>query len=199
MSLEFWSTLATCITAMIIVPTAIAAVVQLRHVSNANRLTVLTSVVDAYTGEKFTEARRFMYQHLDALMQDPAFRRGATDLDHRSEEHSFAFDTIDWVGNFWENLGIQLKRGFIDSDNVMELFAIVAKDHWKKLEPYIAIIRRDGSEGIWENFEYLVVLSTDWLARNPRGSYPKEMRRMPLIDVWLETDTKSTQEARSNQ
>lgn len=40
-----------------------------------------------------------------------------------------------------------------------------------------------------ENFEYLTVLSQDWDAAHPNGSYPSGVRRIDLKDDWLEADT----------
>jgi hypothetical protein len=43
----------------------------------------------------------------------------------------------------------------------------------------ITRIRRRLDPGIWENFEYLAVLSQEFMDRYPT-SYPAGMRRMPI-------------------
>ncbi len=96
------------------------------------------------------------------------------------------------VGNFWEHLGIQAKNRFLDV-SVVEIFCQVAKDDWEKLEPFIALLRRDTGDGTWENFEYFVFLASEWMLRHPSGLYPRGARRLPCKDVWAEADAKLAQ------
>jgi hypothetical protein len=44
------------------------------------------------------------------------------------------------------------------------------------------------SGALWENFEYLAVLSQDWIAEHPKGAYPEGMRRITLKDGWRDAD-----------
>jgi hypothetical protein len=41
---------------------------------------------------------------------------------------------------------------------------------------------------LWENFEYLTVLAQDWMAAHPKGTYPGGVRRITVMDEWLDAD-----------
>ncbi|MBV8366958.1 MAG: hypothetical protein JO194_10745, partial [Candidatus Eremiobacteraeota bacterium] len=56
--------------------------------------------------------------------------------------------------------------------------------------PYTAIARRRLGDALWENFEYLVVLSRAWMASHPHGMYPKDVPRLEIPDAWLDADTR---------
>ncbi|HEY9179565.1 MAG TPA: hypothetical protein VIO32_02535, partial [Candidatus Baltobacteraceae bacterium] len=60
-------------------------------------------------------------------------------------------------------------------------------EQWGELAPYIAIARRRDT-AVSEHFEYLAVLSQDWLSSHPAGTYPRGARRAQLHDVWLQDD-----------
>lgn len=59
---------------------------------------------------------------------------------------------------------------------------------WELCAPITAVLRRKEGIGLWENFEYLTVLSQDWDAAHPKGTYPIGVRRIDLKDEWLEAD-----------
>ena len=60
--------------------------------------------------------------------------------------------------------------------------------NWERLAPVTAIVRRKNGSAIWENFEYLTVLSQDWNASHPRGTYPAGVRRIQLVDDFRGAD-----------
>ena len=43
---------------------------------------------------------------------------------------------------------------------------------------------------IWENFEYLAVLSEDWIRQNT-STYPKGVRRMGVVNPWPVAEARS--------
>jgi hypothetical protein len=51
---------------------------------------------------------------------------------------------------------------------------------WNALAPVVASSRYAIGSALWENFEYLVVLSQDWVAAHPNGTYPRGIRRIEL-------------------
>jgi hypothetical protein len=59
---------------------------------------------------------------------------------------------------------------------------------WERLAPAAAILRRQGGQGVWENFEYLVVLAQGWGASHPKGTYPAGVPRLTHKGEWLEAD-----------
>jgi hypothetical protein len=70
----------------------------------------------------------------------------------------------------------------------MQLWSGIVIQSWEKLAPIAAIARRGQGDLVWENFEYLMVLASDWTAAHPKGTYPAGMRRIDLEDEWLDAD-----------
>ena len=69
----------------------------------------------------------------------------------------------------------------------MQIYSEQVVGAWRQLAEVAAIHRRRNI-GVWENFEYLSVLSQDWIAAHPKGAYPANIRRADLKDEWLEAD-----------
>jgi hypothetical protein len=46
----------------------------------------------------------------------------------------------------------------------------------------------DAGESIWENFELLTVMSEDFGAAHPAGTYPRGVRRKEIKDEFFEAD-----------
>jgi hypothetical protein len=86
-------------------------------------------------------------------------------------------------------MGALVKNGLVDKSIVLDIFSTLVLSVWDRLTPVVAIrrqARRDNA--IWENLEYLAVLSQDWEAVHPSGSYPPGVRRLKLDYAWLEAD-----------
>jgi hypothetical protein len=93
------------------------------------------------------------------------------------------------VGNFFENMGALVKNGLADKELVLDIFAFQVLNTWEQLTPAVAIIRQARqSNTIWENFEYLTVLSQDWSTAHPNGNYPAGVRHIDLKYPWAEAD-----------
>lgn len=45
-----------------------------------------------------------------------------------------------------------------------------------------------GTQAVWENFEYLALVSARWLRAHPDGTYPKNESRMPQDRSLLEQE-----------
>jgi hypothetical protein len=52
-----------------------------------------------------------------------------------------------------------VKTGLVDRKLVLEVWSDLLIIVWEKLPPVTAIMLRKGGSGVWENFEYLVVLA----------------------------------------
>jgi len=70
----------------------------------------------------------------------------------------------------------------------MDVFSWILVNDWKDAEDLIAVSRRRGGPGIWENFEYLVVRARAWLDYHHGGAYPKHAPRLTVNDRWLAVD-----------
>jgi Domain of unknown function (DUF4760) len=188
MSLELVNTLATFGTFVVIAATAIAAIVQLRHARSSNQIAALNELRETMESADFDAANQFVMMDLSATLQEPAFRHQIAPGAKRSGETRALRAKMNKVANFYESMGMLVKAGLVDQNLVVEMWSDAIIGAWNKLAPFTAIGRRSVGDGLLENFEYLTVLSQDWLAAHPKGTYPAGVRRIGLKDEWLEAD-----------
>jgi hypothetical protein len=178
MSLELLSTLAAIGTFIVVAATAVAAIIQLRHLRSSNQITAITGVQDAIESAEFAAARRFIQNELPRLMKDPQF---ASQLENRVLGDEL--QSVGRVGNVFENLGVFCKYGIIDKEIACDLFSGPILSSWTALAPFFAIRRRVlDAPALFENFEFLAMLAEDFEARHPDGAYPPGARRMLKAD-----------------
>jgi Domain of unknown function (DUF4760) len=176
MTLEVWSTIASIGTFVVIGTTAIAALVQLRHMRSSNQIAILTTVYETLESEHFAAARRFLATELPRMLESDAglaLLAGPPPLPPETAP-------IREVANFFENVGAFVKNGMIDKRIACDLWAGVVLLAWKAAEPVVLIRRARGPDqtALWENFEYLAVLSEQFIQSHPDGTYPKGLRHM---------------------
>lgn len=188
MTLELWNTFATMGTFIVIAATAIAALVQLRHARSGNQIAALAELQAAFERPQFTAAHHWVRTGLASKVKDPEFRYQSSNSDAITGENQELIGKIDAVGNFYENLGMLTREGLIDGDLVFNVWSARALAAWETLAPVTACFRRKDGDALWENFEYFVVLSKNWLAAHPNGDYPADLNRMGLKDEFLEAD-----------
>jgi hypothetical protein len=183
MSLELVATLASIGTLLVIGATAVAAFVQLRHLSGSNSISALTESREVLESAEFAAAQRFVGFELTELLKDPAVRSrlAVSPLDEQLRP-------IGVVGNFFESLGTFVRHGIIDREIATSLWSAVVVQNWQSLSPTLAIMRRVSGPALWDHFEYLARISQDWIDHHPQGAYPPGVAHMPLEDVWLDAD-----------
>jgi len=186
MTLEAWSAIAQIGTFVVIAATAIAALIQLRHVRAANDMTTSNMFIQEFEGPDLREAFAFVRTQLDEKLKDPAFRRelreGQVD---RAKHPEIA------VCNFFDQWGGYYRHGAINRTQFMRHNAGVVTRFWRRLEPVVALlVGPDGVNTAFEQFEYLIVQAQDWLAKHPSGDYPAGVRRIPLTDPWAAEDSR---------
>lgn len=188
MSLELVNTFATLGTFVVIAATAIAAIVQLRHARSSNQIAALNELREAMASPDLGAARHFVDTELTSKLRDPAFRYQIVKRSATTDENRPLIHTFNALGNFYEGLGVLIKACLVDRKLVLELWSDVIADNWASLAVVTAMLRREAGNGLWESFEFLAVLSQDWLVAHPKGTYPVGMRRIELKDEWLEAD-----------
>ena len=190
MSLEVLNTTASLLTVTIVAATAVAALVQLRHLRAGNQTSALLSVSERLDGHEFREALTLANRGLEAALADPAFRAYVIAIFRRVQPPDADQRFVDMhnavikVGNAFEILGVLVKNRVVDAVLFLDAYCSVALGAWKRLEGYTALDRDvTGDDAMWEHFEYLAVLSEDWIARHP-SSYPKGIRRLQIRNRW---------------
>jgi Domain of unknown function (DUF4760) len=188
MSMELVNTIATLGTFVVIAATAIAAIVQLRHMRGSNQITALNELRETMETPNFQAASHFVGTEMPAKLRDPGFRYEVMHRFARTDENRPLITKINTLGNFYESMGLLLKTGLVEQKLVMEMWSSNVTIDWENLAPIAAMSRRSAGDALWENFEYLAVLSQDWLAAHPKGSYASGVRRLLLKDEFLEAD-----------
>jgi hypothetical protein len=190
MSLEVINTFGTIATVAIVAATAVAALIQLRHMRAGNQINAMLDIGDRLSTREFTDAAATVRRDLDRAMRDPAYRdfELALSLGHHTTDVDPAFVELRratiLVGNAYEELGILVKRGIVDKDMFLDRYCWLIVSAWERLSPLTAFAREATSPLAWENFEYIAVLSEDWIKQHEDGAYPHGMRRMQLTNPW---------------
>lgn len=174
MSAEWVTAVATAGTFLVIAASAVAALIQLRHMRGSNQIVALTECRETLESPEFREAQRFVSYELPKRLQDPDESRKVAQLPFAGE-----YEQIGTVANFFESMGLFVKQGIIDRHIACDFWAFVVLRNWEALLPVTTYVRATiGSDALWENFEYMALLSERYAQTNP-VSYPKGQPRMP--------------------
>lgn len=175
MSLELWNSLAAWATLLVIAATAVAAVIQLRHLRANNDLQGLLKVLEMAYEPVVQDAFDYLTGVFPQRVKDPAYLRELEmdTIDSRVHKELVACE-------YYERLGSYVKNGLISSEFYLDCSS--PEMYWEALAPVIAILRKHRGCTAYENFEYLVVLERDWNQRHPEGNYPKGLPRITLPD-----------------
>jgi hypothetical protein len=111
MSLEVLATAASVGTFFVIAATAVAALIQLRHMRGSNQIAATMAINQVTEGDDFQIARKFLREDLVARLQDINYRRELARTGRIGRQMQF-------VGNYYELIGIFVKYGFVDENMV---------------------------------------------------------------------------------
>jgi hypothetical protein len=111
MSLELWSTAASVGTFLVISATAIAALVQVRHIRRANQLAGLQNAFGMLLDPAVRELVNYVRHDLAARMNDEAFRASLLDIpiDRNQHPELYLCDMYNHIGSF-------VRSGLIDEE-----------------------------------------------------------------------------------
>jgi hypothetical protein len=173
MSAEWVTAIGTLGTFVVIAASAVAALMQLRHMRGSNQIVALTECRETLESEAFQNARDFTVMVLPELLKDPETHRKLSAPLFPKELRPASY-----VANFFESMGAFVRFNIIDRNIACDLWCGVVLSCWEALRP-VTRIRRVRDPGVWENFEYLAALSKQFTERTPI-SYPPRMPRMDL-------------------
>ena len=173
MSPEWLTAIATLGTFVVIAASAVAALMQLRHMRGSNQIVALTECRETLDSDAFQDARRFVSEVLPEFLKDPDKRAKLVERAFPAELRPAAN-----VANFFESMGAFVRFNIIDRTIACDLWCGVVVTSWEALLP-VTRARRRLDPGVWENFEYLAVISKQFMERHP-SSYPAGVPRMDL-------------------
>ncbi len=182
--LDILNTAVQICTLVIFAGTAIAALVQIRHLRTSNELDALLRITEQLRAEALQDAFDFVQSELDAKIADPAYRK---DLGQRGYVDARRHPEMT-VCNWFNEVGTLVKNRLIDERTFLDIFARLVRYYWGRLSPVVAVMRRERGPGQFENFEYLAMLAERWQSLHPNGAYPRNAARLTLVDAWREID-----------
>ncbi|HXW77177.1 MAG TPA: hypothetical protein VEJ20_07200 [Candidatus Eremiobacteraceae bacterium] len=185
MTLAAWSDVAQIGVFIVITVTAVAALIQVRHLRTANQGAWLQAWMRDYEGPEYREAFRFVRDELSQRLEDPAFRE---DLRVGRAERSKHPEIV--IANLFELWGMYFRLGAVDQRMFLAENHSVITAFWERLEPVVVLIayRSAGNNDGFHSFEYLTVRAREWAASHHGGDYPKGASRIPLVDRWRTID-----------
>ena len=193
MSPEWLTAIGTLGTFVVIAASAIAALLQLRHMRGSNQIVALNQVWETIESREFQEAQRWMREDLPAVIADPKQRERLSSSPFPTE-----YAPLRNTANFFEHVGVLVKKGIIDRDIACDLWGGVVLLTWNLLEPVIRNRRavdsptlRGQNVALWENFEFLAALSKRFIDAYPNGAYPAGYERMPQSNLWPEVEKRA--------
>lgn len=190
MSLELVNTLASLATVVIIFATAIAAIVQLRHMRTSNQIMALLTIGERFDSPSYVDAYLLVDRKLESALEDPLFR--AYEIAHAKNQTLPEIDpallavrrAAVLIGNMYDELGLLVNNGIVDRKLFIYQYAPHIVEQWHRMEHYIAFVRQaQGNNTVWEMYECLVVLTEDFLQNQP-ATYPVGMRRLDIHNPW---------------
>jgi hypothetical protein len=183
LSLELISAIASVVTAVVIGATAVAAIIQLRHLRMNNQITALLAVQAEINAKDFRDAEFLMRKEFPEILEDHGFCAYLIAIlkDQEPTEnlrYAGARLAARFVANTYENLGVLVKRGIIDRSLLLDVYSFIIANAWNDLQGWVAIIRSlTGEQTLYVNFEYIASIARDSLASNV-NLYPREAKRL---------------------
>ena len=175
MSLELISTLAAVGTFVVIATTAVAALIQLRHLPASNPLQAMLAITDTWDGPDVSRAMHYVRSELPARRKLADYQASLFTNRHDRSLHPEML-----VLDVWEQIGTLVKYKLILVRPLLDIAGGAISDQWDELAPTIALLRPRTGPSLFENFEYLAVLSKEWKKAHPDGVYPPGIERLPL-------------------
>jgi len=183
MSQETLSTAAAIGTFVVIAATAIAAVVQLRHLRAQNQLTGLLTVLARVEAPEFNSWVDGAREMVNTRLSDPNYRQAIIDgtVERKNNPWLNLSNSYDWVGSL-------VKHKLIPEEPLLDVYAVRVIQAWAIVESIIPLIRKRSGPAVWENFEYLVVQARKWNEQHADGAYPKGVPRLQINATWPELE-----------
>ena len=186
MSPEVWTAIGSLVSAAVISATAVAALIQLRHMRTGNAINAMLTLRSNFSDAQFSHATDMLRgDALSKAMRDPQFRaflarKGPAPSDAAKElQSSFLL-----VANWYEVLGSMVLQNVVTMRAVGDNYANVVDYSWTLCEPAIAYMRAAREDtSILEAFEYLTVLSRQWMSDHP-SVYPSDVPRISAANPY---------------
>ena len=177
MSLEVWSTIFAGGTFVVIAATAMAGLIQLRHLRAGNQLNTLLTLMRMWQAPDLQEHMGYVRGELQQKFKDPSFMAEFAEGAISRSEHRELL-----VADYWEQIGAFMKYHLMDEASWIDVTGTQVYITWQRLEPMIKAVRHTRGPSTYENFEYAAVKAKLWLDKHPNGYYPAGTPRMAELE-----------------
>ena len=183
MSPELITAVASVVTAVVIGATAIAAVIQLRHMRVSNQFTALLTVQSEFDAKDFRDAIAMVRKEFPQILDDEDFCAYFIAVLKNQEpiensRYEATRKAARFVGNTYETLGLLMKKGIVEKDLFLDAYGWPIVNAWSDLDGFVAMIRAGtGERTIFENFEYVASIARDYQIEHPE-LYPRQVKRL---------------------
>jgi len=184
-SADWVTAFSTLGTVIVIGATAVAALIQLRHLRAANQLEALLSLERDFRAPELQDALRYVQEEMPKNLENATYREELARLGY-IDPHKHPELTL---CNWFNAMGALLKYRLVAESTFMDLFGRLIAYYWKVLSPAVAVMRRNRGDAQYHDFEYLASRATVWLQEHPHGHFPSGSKRLVPQDPWLQTDT----------
>lgn len=181
MTLEALNAIVGVASLVVFAGTALAALLQIKHLRASNELDAFLRLSDALREPALREAFRFVETDLAARLEDPLYRAELARVGFIDPSAHPEMDACNW----FNQVGTLVKHQLVNERTFLDLFARLVSYYWARLEPAVALVRRERGAGQYENFEYLAALAERWRTKHPDGDYPANVPRKTPLDPWL--------------
>jgi hypothetical protein len=180
MTPETLSAIASIGTFLVIGVTAVAALVQLRHIRSANQLAVLLQYIARWESDTVQSATGFVETELSAKLKYPEYRSSLWLYNPDRRLHP-ELRVADWC----EQMGSYIKYGMVSESQYLDLGAWYITSMWDRLRDVVAIRRAaTGTNAVYENFEYIATRAQAFTESHPGGNYPRGVARLMPDEEW---------------
>ena len=175
MSPELISAIASVATFVVIAATAIAAIIQLRHLQSSNQLQAMLAINERWDTPEMSAADHYVMAELPTKVERAEYAASLLKSRRNRATHPEIF-----LCDIWEQIGTMVKYRLISRDPLLDIASGAISRQWDNLGPTIAILRQAEGPSLYENFEYLAALSKEWQTAHPLGAYPSGAQRLRL-------------------
>jgi hypothetical protein len=191
MSPDKITAISSIVTAVVIAATAVAAVIQLRHMRSGNMIEAILSFRSMLEDDEHRKANRLLRGgDLGRELENPEFRRYLYRISKKLPVEDVPQRYIDLMeaavalGNSFELIGGMVRNRVVSAEMFLANYWWVVTNTWTRMAEYIAVARRyTGADSLFEDFEYLTVISEAWARRHP-NSYARGVARKSLVNPY---------------
>ncbi|HEY5257304.1 MAG TPA: hypothetical protein VIJ12_02905 [Candidatus Baltobacteraceae bacterium] len=189
MSPEAITAVSSVLTTLVIGATAVAAVVQLRHMRTGNAIEAVLSFRAILEDDEHRAATRLLRSGaLSRAFDDPLFLQYLYRVSNRLPFEDIPQEYVDLaqaavsIGNAFELIGGMVRNRIAPAHLFLQNYWWVVENSWTQLQDWVAMARDyTGNQGLFEDFEFLTVAARKWAKEHP-NSYARGVARIPLVN-----------------